>query len=593
MSLFFGAAPAATAGWYDVDPSWQTGLNAARSRGLTFGSDLVFTYGPWGFIDHPYTLDRLQFTVGVAVTVAVVAALWFATYAGFRRLVPVRLAVVTASLTVTISATVAETSTLVVTAAGMIVILHLLTARDDGQRVFPIGLVAPSIAVSSGLFLQVKLSTGIAMLVVALVGACAERSWRRGFLTLAASMVCAVVAFLGFWILVGQDVGDIPAWLRGSRELLSGYAEAMALERGDYLFGYVVALGLAGYILVLSVRGALSLDSARGGTLFLLCAVLLHIFLKAAFTRHDQHELTFFVLTAGLLVALAPFAKHRTAALVGVAISMVMIVPDLQRFEVGLARDRWRVALQVVAVSGAADSYSANSKEQGRAVFLLPQGLVDLIGQHPVAVDPFAAALPIDYGMQWHPMPVFQTYVAYTANLDDLNAEAARGAPADQFVLRADDQALDGRNPRWETPAYLLALACDYAAVRREGGWTLLRHAQPRCGIAEQIESQRVSAGEEVTVPEGESDEIVVARFEPDPSNLFSRAFTWAFKDISPFLVNVDGQTFRMPERLAGQPAMMSYPDQGDDGLFVPFGYRSVTYDRPGTVTFERVSTDD
>ena len=591
IALFLAAAPANTSAWHNLDPSWQTGINAARLYGLQFGSDLVFTYGPWGFLDHPYTLDRLQFIAGVLVATAVVAVLWVATYAGLRRLVSERAATITATLATTLSAAVAEISTLAVTAAAMVVILDLLTPRDEPRSRWSIGYLAPSVAACSGLFLQVKLSTGLAMLVVALLAACAQRPVRRALLTLAASVGCVIASFLACWLVIGQDLGDIPAWLRGSREAISGYSEAMATERLDYLVGYVVAIGLGGFILVASVRGALSLGRARGVVLVVLCLALLDIMLKAAFTRHDQHELAFFVMTTGLLVVLGPLMQHRTAALVAVGISLAMIVPGLQPFDVGQVRDRWRVALQVVLVPGAEDGYNTISREQGQATYLLPQTFVDLIGHHPVAVDPFEAALPIDYGMQWRPMPVFQTYAAYTAYLDDLNAKAARNAPDDQLVLRSDAPTIDGRNPHWETPAYLLALACDYEVVHREGTWTLLQHAEPRCGTAEQVKSQRVSAGQKVAVPDAGPDEIVVASFEPDPPGLLTRAFTAAFKGVQPFEVTVDGHDFRMPQGLAGQPAIMTYPDEADHGLFAPFDYGTVAYSRPGTVTFDTIST--
>jgi hypothetical protein len=267
-----------------------------------------------------------------------------------------------------------------------------------------------------------------------------------------------------------------------------------------------------------------------------------------------------------------------------------MIVPGLQPFDVGQVRDRWRVALQVALVPGAATDYSSVSKEKGRAAYALPQIFVDLIGQHPVAVDPTEAALPVDYDMAWRPMPVFQTYAAYTAYLDDLNATAARNAPADQLVLRTDS-AIDTRNFRWETPAYLLALACGYEVIHRESGWSLLQHAEPRCGAADPAGGQHVAAGQEVSVPEAGSHEIVLARFEPDPPGLLTRAVGAVFKDPVPFRVTVDDQAFGMPQGLAGQPAMMAYPDEGEHGLFPAFEYRSLAYNRSGTVTFETVST--
>ena len=39
-----------------VDPSWELGLHLARDRGFVVGRDIVFNYGPWGFLNLPLTL---------------------------------------------------------------------------------------------------------------------------------------------------------------------------------------------------------------------------------------------------------------------------------------------------------------------------------------------------------------------------------------------------------------------------------------------------------------------------------------------------------------------------------------------------------
>jgi hypothetical protein len=36
-----------------LDASWQLGLNEASSRHMIYGRDLIFTYGPLGFVIHP------------------------------------------------------------------------------------------------------------------------------------------------------------------------------------------------------------------------------------------------------------------------------------------------------------------------------------------------------------------------------------------------------------------------------------------------------------------------------------------------------------------------------------------------------------
>ena len=41
-----------------IDPSWQMGLHLAQERGFTGDEEVVFNYGPWGYLQFPLTLVR-------------------------------------------------------------------------------------------------------------------------------------------------------------------------------------------------------------------------------------------------------------------------------------------------------------------------------------------------------------------------------------------------------------------------------------------------------------------------------------------------------------------------------------------------------
>jgi hypothetical protein len=158
-------------------------------------------------------------------------------------------------------------------------------------------------------------------------------------------------------------------------------------------------------------------------------------------------------------------------------------------------------------------------------------------------------------------------------------------------VLREEREILDDRNARWETPRYLLALACDYTPGAREGRWSLLRHGPDRCAEPRTAGSREVRAGEAVDVPAAGPGEIVVARFTPRPDDVLSTVGNALLKDWSPLHATVDGQRFRLPEALAGGPLMVSVP--AELGWAPPFGafrYSRLAFDRAGTVAFEVVA---
>src|SRR5262249_35827318 len=79
----------------------------------------------------------------------------------------------------------------------------------------------------AGLQLLVKLNTGVAILAFALAVSVLS-GWKaigRHCATLAAFAVSIVIC----WVLAGQHLGDLPAWLRFSAAVASGYSNAMAI----------------------------------------------------------------------------------------------------------------------------------------------------------------------------------------------------------------------------------------------------------------------------------------------------------------------------------------------------------------------------
>jgi hypothetical protein len=591
-ALFFAGAPSILTTYSGLDPSWVLGLNIARAGDAEFGRDVVFTYGPWGYLDHPAPVGSLQTLTALVYAVVVSAAMYAAVYTALRRgwLVSPAAAAATAAAVTAVSGAVAESSMLALAACSIFASVHALSVAEGARPSGTVTLTPVVIAAVSGLLVQVKLSVGLAVAVVALLAALGDLALRRLVVDLVAAGVAGMLSFLVFWLLAGQDLGWLPEWVRGSMDIVTGYPDAMGLERSDALFGYLVALALVAFIAQQLVRLARRVGPRRALAPALLAAALLDFAFKAAFTRHDEHELVFFALVLALLLALAPLARHRAAAITAVVSAGLMVVPGLDWLDAREARDSWRVALQVSLDRSSADYYDEHAKEAGRTAYALPEAFVAAIGDHPVAVDPYDGAVAVDYDMDWHPWPVMQAYSAYTPFLDRLNARAARTAPQDQMVLRLPGATVDARSAYWDTPDYLLTLACQYTQVLTDGTWSLLQHDHPRCGDRREVGRQSLDAGETVNVPAAGPDELLVAGFQPRAGGIVDRLAGVVLKDWTTLSVTADDQELRLPEALATGPLLVGYPDRGEEGLFPAFHYGRMSFDEPGTVTFETIA---
>lgn len=585
-AVALGTGVAAKAPATGLDPGWVTAINLAAAEGRRFGPDLVFTFGPWGFLDHPLAVDGRDFAVGLLFGAAVTAALFCAAYVCLRHTWSPMVAGAVA-FAVTLARPVTEPG-LGVVCAGLLLALHTVRQRSAGPRpgwrdTWPTALLAAA----GALMVQVKFSEGVAVVALAGIVTVCPPSWRG--LAVAAAVFPTV--FVAAWLLSGQPLGDVAAWLRGSWQLTNGYPEAMALGGFHEVRSYLVAAVLVVAAAWLTARTA----RAGGRTLavgaVLLVAATLGLAFKNGFTRHDAvHEPAFLMVAAFTLVALARYARRPALVLALVALAVAAGPRDLHRFDPVAAAGRWWTSAAVVVD----DSERARLLERGalaaRAEYGLPAGVVAATAGHPVSVDPWEATLPWAYGMRWEPLPVFQVYAAYTPYLDELNARALASAPADQIVLREDRAPIDGRNSRWETPRYQLVIACEYTHDMREGRWSLLRHGPDRCGEPRTVATREVRAGETVDTPAVGPDEILVARFAPRPDGILSSLGNTLFKDRSPFTVTADGQPFRLPEKLAGGPLLVALSDAVAPGD--AFAYRQLSFATAGRLEFQIVTVD-
>ena len=85
-----------------IDPSWELGLHLARDHGFVVGRDIVFNYGPWGFLNQPLTLLVISAALNAVVMFLYSGLLlWLnlTTFRGALRPSPVRIGALLFSLT--------------------------------------------------------------------------------------------------------------------------------------------------------------------------------------------------------------------------------------------------------------------------------------------------------------------------------------------------------------------------------------------------------------------------------------------------------------------------------------------------------------
>lgn len=567
------------------DTSWQAGLALARVHDLVWGPEIVFTYGPLGFLQTTAYYSFDQSVLATIYQLIIVAALFLGIAAALRQRHAPMTSLIGAFVTTGIAATLhighgdalgMEYPELVVLAAFAWAAVRLL--QDDPKRstVFRTCVVLGAVA---GLQLLVKLNTGLAIVTIALAVS-VLLDWRAVGRHCATVTAFAASTLIG-WVLAGQQPGHLPAWLRSSAAMVSGYNDAMAIP-----LPALALLAVPAVVLSLAWVGALCVMFVRGGPeiprrFVVLVGLATVITARSAFGRYDVSHFYFLLGLIVVAVAITPLSGTPRRAFVVVVVAIVFVALGAERaflLPVGdHVHDRIVAVLQApvqgldrlvtLALPGHVDHRVEQAKARQRALYAIPDRFVKTIGSGTVHIDPIWTSAVWAYDLAWHPAPVFQTYVAYTPTLDGLNSESLAKGP--QFVLSRLSPAspaigIDGRLGVQESPRYSRALVCNYTVSGVENRWALFTRSGPHCGPLTALSQVPVRGNDVITVPAPSGpDMAVLVGIDLEPT-VVDRLFQGAVAPLAIPTVVLDGVTYRLIAANAAEPFLVNTPASVD-----------------------------
>ncbi|MEO6502047.1 MAG: hypothetical protein ABIQ09_09065 [Jatrophihabitantaceae bacterium] len=582
-----------------LDPSWRAALNLAPRNGLRFGPDVLFTLGPWGFLDHPQASSRANLVLGTVFAMLAVALAWLAFYHLLRRVTTKNRAAAAAAVLVALIAQANAMSSLLLMATGAFALLYLGAARLPGQH----GWLPPAIAAEAAVLVQVKFSIGVMLTAIAAV--CVLFGAGRIVRQLAVSGLSWLLVTALTWLLAGQSLTDYPGWFAGSVEIAAGYTEAMAVEDKPNVLPYVVLGAVVAVVAGYFVRAWRAKGFRPLAGVLLVSVILLYLGFREAAGRHQPGRLPFFLLTATPVLAwflatardtvrntakdtVRGAAGNHTFRMAALAGAVLLAAQTWLPAEPSQALAAWNDRVQLVVDADYQQAALTQAQRQAQQVYQLSGQLQAAVADHPVAVDSYESSLAWAYNLNWRPVPVFQTYVAYTAGLDRRNAEALSRAPGDQRIMRSSGAAIDKRNLLWDSPRYVVAEVCRYRAQLSDARWLLLAKSTDRCQPATDLSTRALARGVSTEVPEAGADQLLVMSFAPDrvsPQVSLARAVD---KSFFPLMVSCGQSSFRVPRALAGGPLIVRLPAAAGwpAAHLGDFSCPTVAFSEPGSVRF-------
>jgi len=506
-----------------LDPSWEQVIAHAAASGWQWGSDIVFTYGPLGYLRSPIFDKALTAPVllwnGLLVLAVIVAIL------GLLRHVPTGAAV------------------------ALYLVIALAASRRTGQNLY---LMLP--VFSAFLYFrapETSLRVPIFVLVAAGVYANAYASVLASGLVTSALMDASrllrrgkplfvpvfAVAVIGAFLLAGQDLGSLPRFLRSVAEVVSGYADAMGLDGNGYETLAFLGASVGALSLIIGSEWPRLADSRRRADAWLLILVIgvfWYVVWKSGFVRHDSHS---GIAWRALAMGLAAYAamrwtdipsRSRRVSMIGLAFLSFCAAANVGSAEFSFSRVWTQVRSALVDVPlrsleqgrdaladpGRWQADQRRRKEEAYAgmrsafPYLAAQGTVDVIG-------PDQGAL-LAHGVDYRPQPIFQTFVAYTPWLVDLNRRHLRSTRA-AGTLFVSSATIDNHYPLSDLGQSIIETFTLYRPEDVAGDYVRLRR-QAVARDAAAAETTRLDAVLDEWVPVGGGRGAVMLQAELRPS---------------------------------------------------------------------------
>lgn len=483
-----------------LESSWHVILTDAFLRGAQFGRDIVYTYGPWGFVQNPQGDPRIYpWLFGARLLIALAFVLGISLIAVRRIRPPVGQFL--------FIAWVALLSDPVYVLPMILLAVESFSDRERDRMFTPI---LHLLAIACALTMWIKFTSFLT--VGALASALAAQDLikrRRSIIPLE-----IVAAALAFWLLVGQSLLTLPSFLHGALSTALSYSSEMFLPGTYGEFGFVAALMLAVAIPAAAVfhyRKSWSLWPSLGwvGLLFFLQ-------IKEAFVHYDSFHVWMGIVNALLpcallLICLAgyfdpaksyPRIVRVLTRVCAAGVVLLSIVFTGMQIRTAAGFERFQALGQNMGAVKALVSGRSLSAEYRRQLeeFRRTLPLREVAG----TADFFPDDQALVYGNSLHARlpPIPQSFEAYNSYLSERNASFFRGPNRPDFVF-FDIAPIDTRYPSAMDPLSWLALLDCYQPAGNSGRYLVLRAAGCEGVSLDLIAETSVRAGQGIAVPVG------------------------------------------------------------------------------------------
>ena len=409
-----------------VDPSWHQLLHYAKQNHWCFGKDILFTYGPLGFIVAPLT-DFNDILLTNSIRLSIYALWWLAAIKILYSIDGKRYAFAFFLIVIT-SCVYRDIVHLLFT----IIIFYLFISYSSKRLLWAI-----PVFVIAAVSLLIKFNIGFFSLIftVFFVFIYSYKYGVRNLFTLSVFCIGYIAIVIGlFTIFSGPVIYFIP-FVKGSWELSKDYASNMALplSMGSLIFFLAISLAVVALLFKIKLE--------KKDALFILVIVGLSFFFsyKSAFVHGDKwHLLNFFLFVgpmAAVLLTLPQFRNNKSLEYI-LSIQLIAILWLATHFNIF----NWLQPSVVFKIKDAiAWTYSfkqvQEKNEKERILQRLPDNFISAVGNKTIEVYPNEMCIAFANKLNFTSRYVIQSYSSYNPYLDSISSLHFINESAPDFVL--------------------------------------------------------------------------------------------------------------------------------------------------------------
>lgn len=468
-------------------PNFALALHLTAVDRLLFGRDILFTYGPLGYLFYPIGLDPLLWIEALIFQTIVHTLFYFAlllfVLKSENRLFN--------GITIAIAGTIIEAAIQqAYLLAAVILLIAIYVIAEEHYYYFPLIAAVAAVAVffkfDIGLACWATIILGIVYLAV---------KGYRGLVLMSLFSLTSVFIVAG--LMLTQNVHTLISFLTGSYQIALGFAPAMSLP-GPLWQSYaaiIAAFAVTAY-LVHEVKN-------RNSPPFTILSLgFLFFSYKEGFVRQDLPHVIIFFGAWALFFWLAQIRERNEFVRKGCLLMLILLLvssgvvvyadsPGTVVPSGTYTSTNLQEATYLISNPSISPKLFSSSVLYVREQYPLSSTTIEALSNHSADVFPWDVAITLAYGMKWDPRPVFHSYAVYTSYLDELNSRHFLSSNAPEFVLYRP-LSIDNRYPLFDEPMTIRALMCNYEVIGFDGGFMLLHKVGNHCGppiVIQNIES--------------------------------------------------------------------------------------------------------